>query len=72
MKSEKVCATLYYIASLCFYISAIIHFVNSGSSSKVVVDICLGSTMLCLGIVWSKRYKKSGENKQDENQNRTI
>ena len=44
MKGNKITALLYFIASLLFYISAILSFTSDGSMG--VVDLCLGSCFL--------------------------
>ena len=46
--SNKTTVTLYYIASLLFYIVAIIQFFNTGFSSGVIW-LCLGSAFLWFG-----------------------
>ena len=65
MKSNKISAILYFITSLCFYICAIINFVDNGDLG--VVYLCLGSTFLCLGAVWLNKDKdKKDKDKKDE------
>lgn len=46
-KKEKITFICYLIASICFYISAIIG-IFSKTDSNWVVNLCLGSTFLCL------------------------
>ena len=41
---------MYYFTSLCFYIAAIINFINGDNNSIAVVFLCLGSSNLCLGL----------------------
>lgn len=56
MKSNKLAAILYFISSLCFYICAIINFMNDSGLGGVY--LCLGSTFLCLGAVWMNKERK--------------
>lgn len=58
MKREKICAILYYTASVCFYLAAAIQFFSGNDTSMGVVWLCLGSTMLCLASVWLNKMKK--------------
>ena len=45
------------ISSVCFYIVAIINFINDNSSTGVIY-LCLGSTFLCLGSVYLNKDKE--------------
>ena len=54
---NKKIAVLFDIASLIFYIVAIIRFFDSGFSSGVVW-LCLGSAFLCLGATHQSKKKK--------------
>ena len=55
--SNKKIAGIYYFASLCFYIAAIINFINVDNNSMAVVFLCLGSSNLCLGSVYLNKDK---------------
>ena len=59
--SNKKIAGIYYFASLCFYIAAIINFIinfiNGDNNSMAVVFLCLGSSNLCLGSVYLNKDK---------------
>lgn len=55
MNKKKIAAILYFIVSLCFYVLAIISFVNKGDLG--VVCLCLGSAFLCLGAVFLNKDK---------------
>ena len=55
--SNKKIAGIYYFASLCFYIAAIINFINEDNNSMAVVFLCLGSCNLCLGSVYLNKDK---------------
>ena len=63
MKKHKITASLYYVAAILSYISAIINFAGDNSKYLAGIWICIGSTCLCLGISHSK---KSKENKDKE------
>ncbi len=60
-KNNKVVAVVYFVAAVCLYICAILNFINDGDSG--VVYICLGSVLLCLGVLWLNKGKK--ENKEE-------
>ena len=53
---SKTMVTSYYIASVLFYIVAIINFSDTGFSSGVIW-LCLGSAFLCLGGVLRVKIK---------------
>ncbi len=57
---NKTTVTLYCIASLLFYITALIKFFNTGFSSGVVW-FCLGSTFLCIGESVRRKNEKSDD-----------
>ena len=54
-KSNKTVSVLNFLASVCFYICAIINFIND--SGLGALYLCLGSTFLCLGTVWLNKDK---------------
>ena len=56
-KTNKRVAALNYFTSLCFYIAAIINFINGDNNSMAVVFLCLGSSNLCLGSVYLNKDK---------------
>lgn len=58
--SNKTIITLYYLASVLFYIVAISKFFNTGSSSGVVW-LCLGSAFLCFGSNAQSKNKRSND-----------
>ena len=55
--SNKTKVSLYYLASVLFYLAAIIKFFNTDSSSGVVW-LCLGSAFLCFGGSAQSKNKK--------------
>ena len=67
MNKNKICTILYFTAGICFYLAALLDFLNeSGSIGSSLTDFALGTTFSCLGIVWYKQWKK--ETSQDENE----
>lgn len=59
MKNKKVRAILYFIMSVSFYLMA---FASSFDNvSTAVVDLCIGSFFLYVGIVWLKKNKSEKE-----------
>ena len=56
-KTNRTTSILYYFSSVCFYIVAIINFINDNSSTGVIY-LCLGSTFLCLGSVYLNKDKE--------------
>lgn len=59
---DKRTAILCFIASVCFYLSAVVS--STYDVSTAVVNLCLGSTFLCLGVVWLNKDKSK---KEDDN-----
>ena len=57
MKDKKKVSIIYYFAAVCFYIAAIICFIN-GSTTQGIIMLCLGSSQLCLGSVWLNKNKR--------------
>lgn len=69
MKNYKIASKCCYIASIVFYIAALILFVL-GKPILGNVCLCLGSAFLCFNYVIINKYKKS-EDKQNEKNNTT-
>lgn len=63
MKKHKITAALYYVAAILSYVSAIVNFEGENSRYLGGLWICIGSTLLYLGI---SRSNKSKENKEKE------
>ena len=63
MKKLKITAILYYVAAILSYIAAIINFAGENSKYLAGIWICIGSTLLYLGI---SRSNKSKEDKDKE------
>ena len=68
--SNKKIAGMYYFASLCFYIAAIINFINEDNNSMAVVFLCLGSSNLCLGSVYLNKDKDKDRDNVNKNNKR--
>lgn len=60
MKKEKVSLTLYYIASVLFYIFAVLNFVTDNNTSMGIIYLAIGSIFLCLGSVYKMKANESG------------
>lgn len=60
-KSNKIVSVLNFLTAFCFYICAIINFIND--SGMGALYLCLGSTFLCLGSVWLNKGKKDKDDK---------
>ena len=60
-KSNKIVSVLNFLPSFCFYICAIINFIDD--SGMGALYLCLGSTFLCLGSVWLNKGKKDKDDK---------
>ena len=60
-KSSQTVSVLNFLASLCFYVCAIINFIND--SGMGALYLCLGSTFLCLGSVGLNKGKKDKDDK---------
>ncbi len=61
MKKEKKRAILFYLASICFYLTSIICFTSKNDTSMGIVWLCLGSAMLCLGGTYLNKKNKDEE-----------
>ncbi len=60
-KGSKITFILYIIVSVCFFVSAILGFMDK--SSMAVTHFCLGVCFLCLSSVHYEKYKKVKKNK---------
>ena len=58
--SNKIVSTLNYFTAVCFYICAIINFINKDISMGIFY-LCLGSTFMCLGSVYLNKYKNNNK-----------
>ncbi len=66
MKREKLVFALYIVASICFFISAILGFITK--QSMAVVYLCLGACFLCLASVHYNKYKESKKEDKKDNE----
>ena len=58
-KKNKIVSILNYFSSICFYIVAIINFINDNSNTGVIY-LCLGSTFL-----WGSVYLNKDKEKKE-------
>lgn len=56
-EKEKIAYYCYIVASICFYISAIIEFFSDESTGMAVTHLCLGSAFLCLATTQINKKK---------------
>lgn len=70
MKKTKteITTTLYYFASVGFFIAAIIGFGNDSSSAPAF--LCLGAAMLCLGTSYANNTKKKEKQMEQDREER--
>ena len=61
MDNFKLSSTLFYIAAVLFYLSALINLISGSHTSTTIVWLCLGSSFLCFGSLYSNRAKKTKE-----------
>ena len=66
MNKYKICTILYFVAAICFYLAAILNFLNGSGSMGGVTNFTLGSTFLCLGILWYKQWKKASDKEENK------
>lgn len=59
--SNKVAGICFLVASICYFICAIIGFFSEDSNGMAVTHLCLGSCFLCLS---SSHFNKDKENKK--------
>lgn len=66
MKKQTVLTVLLYTLSFAFNIAAILTFANGNTNSTGSVWLCLGSSLLCLGTVFTRRARSNGEEKDSD------
>lgn len=59
-QTNKIVSTLNYFTAVCFYICAIINFINKDNSMGIFY-LCLGSTFMCLGSVYLNKDKNNNK-----------
>lgn len=64
--NNKITSTLLYVSASLYYLSAIINFAVGNHNSTAVLWLCLGSTFLCLGSVYSKKSEENKDSKDEE------
>ena len=65
MKKEKISTTLFFAASVCFFLVAAINFLFQKDFIGGFFWMGIGTVWMLLGITETKRYKKEDENKAD-------
>lgn len=63
--NKKFLSFMFYLASVCFFISCITHFAG-GEQSLGVLYLCLASSNLCNGALWMNKLKKEKEEQENE------
>lgn len=66
MKKEKISSVFYYVASVLYFLTAIICFVGDNHNSMAYVWISLGFTFLCLGFSNKKKEKEHKDDSKKE------
>lgn len=62
LREEKITRICYLLASVCFYLSAVLEFTGTDGGNGAV-NLCLGSAFLCLSCMHlSKDRDKNGKN----------
>ena len=65
MKEDKITFICTLVASICFYISAIIDLVNN--DKNWVVGLCLGTAFLCSSSAnWNENKSKDKDKKKEK------
>lgn len=62
-KNDKICFVCFSIASVCFYIVGITGFLNKNSSTGVI-NLCLGTSFLCLASMHFSKVQDDKKNKK--------
>lgn len=60
---EKIAFICFLVASICFYIGAIIGIINKNGSNGAV-NLCLGSAFLCLSTTHLNKNKDKDNNRK--------
>lgn len=62
MKKEKISFICFLVASICFYICALFCFMSEETDNSTgVINLCLGSSFLCLSTTHLNKIKSKGE-----------
>lgn len=57
-KNNKKSINWFLVASICYYISAVILFITKDNNHMAVTNLCLGSCFFCLSVSNSKKDNK--------------
>ncbi len=61
-KREKISFVCFLTASICLYISAIFCFISDATDKSTgIINLCLGSTFLCLASVHINKTKDKND-----------
>lgn len=63
-KENKITFILYLVSSICFFVSAILGFIDK--NNMAIANLGLGACFLCLSSVHYQKYKKDKENEDKE------
>lgn len=64
-KNKKTINWWFFIASMCYYITAIILLISKDKNGMAITNLCLGSCFLCLSMSNSdKKAKDNNDNKE--------
>lgn len=66
MKYMKIASISFAIASVAFYIAAIIGFAGEAGNSLATVWLCLGSTCMCLNVVFQRKTREKEDKDKKE------
>lgn len=61
-KENKIAMYCFLAASICFYISSFFYFIGESTNNSIgIVNLCLGSTFLCLFAVHTNKNKDNSD-----------
>ena len=66
MKKLRIASTCFSLASVAFYIAAIIGFAGQGDNGMATVWLCLGSSCMCLGVFLQRKTRESEDKDKKE------
>lgn len=68
MKNYKTGSTLYFIASLLWYLVALLEFTSGNNNNNGTIYLCLGSAFVCLGSMYAKKAKDNNRDDDEKNE----
>lgn len=66
MKKMKIVATCFSLASVAFYVAAILGFASEAGNGLATVWLCLGSSCMCLGVFLQRKTRESEDKDKKE------